>query len=235
MWLVRRVKSCGFSGQQRRRRKDDLDGRPLPHWQALTIHHRTKIVSCDGQTIEVWEPLDYQRFWNDHLTPKEFDVLRKQATEPPRSSIYHKFYPDSGFFACRACGLALYSYQSKINPSPSTTSSQKSKHQRKYHLRLRHHHLDWPSFGACYQGNLATRIDFDRGMRRLEIVCRRCRSHLGHVFTERRLSSYDRNVVFTERHCVNGIAIKYIKEQQPGEQLQRQYCIISAKALDLQK
>lgn len=67
----------------------------------------------------------------------------------------------------------------------------------------------WPAFGSFIEGSVETRPDNSLGMERIEILCNRCKGHLGHVFKER-------HGVHTERHCVNGVSIKYVDEPLPA-------------------
>jgi peptide-methionine (R)-S-oxide reductase len=65
----------------------------------------------------------------------------------------------------------------------------------------------WPAFDKCYEGAVATHVDTSYGMRRVEILCAACDGHLGHVFEGEHFT--DTN----ERHCVNSVSVKYVKEQ----------------------
>mmetsp|Transcript_31206 Transcript_31206/g.85585 ORF Transcript_31206/g.85585 Transcript_31206/m.85585 type:complete len:349 (+) Transcript_31206:83-1129(+) len=90
-----------------------------------------------------------------------YSILRRRGTEPPGSSEYDQFLPEKGYFACRGCGLPLYSADSKFKSS-----------------------CGWPVFDRCYTSeevgcHVGTRTD---GTGSLEIYCPRCNGHLGHVF-----------------------------------------------------
>jgi len=65
-------------------------------------------------------------------------------------------------------------------------------------------HLD-----KCYTGSVHIEVDNSWGMKRVEIMCAKCGGHLGHVFEGEHMT--DTN----ERHCVNSVSVKYIKEQTP--------------------
>lgn len=178
----------------------EKDGSPLEHWNMLRDSHErvsntednNKHENKEESTAAVWKSVD-PGFYENHLSKKEYRVLRCQGTEPPRSSAYDKFYPSStGHFACRACGLPLYAVASKFDSGTG-----------------------WPSFGEHVAGNITTKTDYAHGMRRTELVCRRCHSHLGHVFAEKNSQRVHRFRHYTERQCVNGISIYYIKTSLP--------------------
>jgi len=99
--------------------------------------------------------------WFEKLGREKFSVLRQQGTEPPNSHEFNKFYPNDGYFSCGACGLPMYSAQSKFRSN-----------------------CGWPVFDKCYYSeeaggcHVGTKAEFGG----LEIICKRCESHLGHVF-----------------------------------------------------
>lgn len=99
--------------------------------------------------------------WEAELDSSSFRVLRKRGTERPGSSEYNKFQPEEGHFACKGCGLPLYSAQSKF---PSSCG--------------------WPVFNKIYKSEKYGQhvLGQPDGGGSLEIVCKRCGSHLGHVF-----------------------------------------------------
>lgn len=156
-----------------REKRHERDGKPLSFWQ-------------DCPTI-----IEDEEYFKSYLTRNEFNVLRKNGTEWPRSSTYDGFYPDHGYFACRACGLALYGARSKFNSGTG-----------------------WPSFGSHIEGNVNTRLDYQMG-KRVELRCARCSSHLGHVFAERNKNKFNPLKMHEERQCVNGICLMYMKSSLP--------------------
>lgn len=125
--------------------------------------------------------------WRNLLTPSEYNVLREKGTEPPGSGEYDEFSPATGYFACKACGNPLYTAAAKF-----------------------HSGCGWPSFDKCIKGSLMTHEDTSFGMKRIEIVCARCDSHLGHVFEGENFTETN------ERHCVNSLSVKYHKETLPN-------------------
>ncbi len=98
--------------------------------------------------------------WRQILTPEQYDVLRRHATERPGScALNHEHRP--GSFACAGCGQKLFSSHGKFD---SRTG--------------------WPSFNDPLPGAVATTVDKTLGMIRIEVHCSQCGGHLGHVFED---------------------------------------------------
>lgn len=117
--------------------------------------------------------------WRKSLTPEQFYVLRKKGTERAGSSPLDKQY-GRGTYACAGCDLPLFSSQAKFNSGTG-----------------------WPSFSAPLSGAIATSIDRSFFTTRVEVHCRRCGGHLGHVFD-------DGPPPTGKRYCMNGVALKFI-------------------------
>ncbi|SDI18300.1 peptide-methionine (R)-S-oxide reductase MsrB [Lutimaribacter saemankumensis] len=98
--------------------------------------------------------------WREMLTPLQYKVMRREATEPPGSSPLDKVY-DPGMYHCRGCDLALYSSKHKYDSGTG-----------------------WPSFWKAQKGAVATKTDFKLIYPRTECHCSRCGSHLGHIFND---------------------------------------------------
>lgn len=126
--------------------------------------------------------------WKAQLTPMEYRVLREKDTERAGTGEYEKLKPKDGYFACKACGNPLYSWQSKFDSG-----------------------CGWPAFDRNFKGGVNTHEDRSFGMRRVEITCARCDGHLGHVFEGEGFTDTD------ERHCVNSVSVKYIPGPVPPE------------------
>jgi peptide-methionine (R)-S-oxide reductase len=171
----------------------EKDGTPLEHWKILQENHEEIPLhhKDDDHKTVAWKPIDPD-FWENHLSKQEHKVLREKGTESARSSVYDKFYPAKGFFSCRACGLELYAAQAKFDSGTG-----------------------WPSFGEHVAANVEPKDDFDHGMKRTELRCRRCKSHLGHVFAEKNSARVNRLQHYTERQCINGMSIYYMKTSLP--------------------
>lgn len=98
--------------------------------------------------------------WRARLTPAEFAVLRKEATEPPGSSSLNAEKRE-GTFVCAGCRQALFPSETKYESGTG-----------------------WPSFHAPVEGSIGTTTDRTLFMARTEVHCGRCGGHLGHVFAD---------------------------------------------------
>lgn len=147
----------------------------LRSWRELALGRRRlgrgrRAAPAKGFRVERTE-----EEWRALLGRREFNALRQHGTEPPLAHEYSMFMPSEGYFACGACGLPLY-------PAGAKFESQ----------------TGWPSFNRCYYSDVAggchvgARPDFGAH----EIYCRRCDSHLGHVFNDGRAANGAR----CERH-----------------------------------
>ncbi|WP_433688599.1 peptide-methionine (R)-S-oxide reductase MsrB [Micromonospora carbonacea] len=116
--------------------------------------------------------------WRVRLSPEEFRVLREAGTERPWTGEYVDT-KTPGVYRCRACGAQLYPSDTKFDS-----------------------HCGWPSFDDAIPGAVKEIEDDSHGMRRTEIRCARCDSHLGHVFRGEGFTPKD------TRHCVNSISIR---------------------------
>ncbi len=116
--------------------------------------------------------------WRHQLSPEQYAVLRQQATERPFSGKYVNSKA-AGVYACAACGQDLFASATKYNSF-----------------------CGWPSFwDVVAEGNVSLREDLSHGMRRVEAICSRCDSHLGHVFDD---GPRDKTGL---RYCINSLAL----------------------------
>jgi peptide-methionine (R)-S-oxide reductase len=110
------------------------------------------------------------------LTSEEYRVLRERGTEPPFSgTLLHE--KRSGTYTCKACGNPLFGSDAKFDSGTG-----------------------WPSFDQAIPGSVREISDDSHGMRRTEIVCARCSSHLGHVFDDGPTNT-------GKRYCLNSVCL----------------------------
>ncbi|WP_106402106.1 peptide-methionine (R)-S-oxide reductase MsrB [Actinocorallia populi] len=118
--------------------------------------------------------------WRAILKPEEFRVLRQAGTERPFTGEYTDTKTE-GVYHCRACGAELFRSQTKFDS-----------------------HCGWPSFYEPTESDaVILREDSSLGMHRVEVLCARCESHLGHVF---RGEGY--GTPTDERYCINSVSLR---------------------------
>ena len=117
--------------------------------------------------------------WKERLTPAEYRVLRQAGTEAPFTGEYTDT-TTIGVYRCRACDAELFRSEQKFES-----------------------HCGWPSFFSPLAGDaVVERADDSMGMRRTEVLCANCGSHLGHVFAG---EGYDTPTDL--RYCINSISL----------------------------
>jgi peptide-methionine (R)-S-oxide reductase len=116
--------------------------------------------------------------WRQELSPEEYHILREKGTERAfTGEYYHTKTP--GTYLCRACGNQLFSSDTKYESGSG-----------------------WPSFYQPLKSDaVEEHADNTHGMRRVEITCGRCGSHLGHVFE-------DGPKPTGQRYCMNSASLK---------------------------
>lgn len=125
---------------------------------------------------ETFEITRTEAEWRAMLTPAEYRVMREEGTERAGSSPLDKVY-DPGVYLCRGCDLPLYDASTKYDSGTG-----------------------WPSFYAALDGAIGTKQDRKLFMLRTECHCRRCGSHLGHIFDDGPRPT-------GKRHCLNGVSL----------------------------
>ncbi len=118
--------------------------------------------------------------WRAILKPEEFRVLRQAGTERPFTGEYTDTKTE-GVYHCRACGAELFRSQTKFES-----------------------HCGWPSFYEPSENDaVILREDDSLGMRRVEVLCARCESHLGHVFHGEGYATPT-----DDRYCINSVSLR---------------------------
>ena len=145
-------------------------------WISSYLYWKTKDMTVTNNKFEISKT---EEEWRNILTPEQFYVLRKHGTERARTSPLDKQY-DKGTYVCAACDLPLFSSETKFNSGTG-----------------------WPSFNDPIAGAIDISVDKSFFMTRVEVHCRRCGGHLGHVFD-------DGPAPTGKRYCMNGVALKFI-------------------------
>jgi len=128
------------------------------------------------QAKETFEITRSESEWRALLTKAQYNVMRNEGTERAGSSPLDKNYAE-GTYLCRGCELPIYSSKAKFDSGTG-----------------------WPSFWKSLPDAVETKPDRKFLRLRTEVHCRRCGSHLGHIFN-------DGPKPTGKRHCLNGVSL----------------------------
>ena len=114
----------------------------------------------------------------NHLSHEQFEVTQNCGTEPPFSGelLYEK---REGIYSCVVCDFSLFESDTKFESGTG-----------------------WPSFYDALDDTITTKEDLSYGMKRVEISCRNCNAHLGHVFPDGPRPT-------GLRYCVNSLSLSF--------------------------
>ncbi len=120
--------------------------------------------------------------WKGLLSPEEYRVLRQKGTERAFSGEYYDHH-DKGEYVCAGCGASLFDSEAKFDSG-----------------------CGWPSFyESLDKDKVEEHTDVTHGMRRVEVTCKACGGHLGHVFPDAPQTPTGL------RYCINSVSIKFKK------------------------
>ena len=122
--------------------------------------------------------------WRKLLTSEQYKICRQKGTEPAFTGKYYD-HKGKGLYRCVCCNAPLFNSEQKFDSSSG-----------------------WPSFTApCNDENVASEVDVSFGMRRMEVHCNKCGSHLGHVFE-------DGPAPTNLRYCINSTSLEFDSKEE---------------------
>jgi peptide-methionine (R)-S-oxide reductase len=143
----------------------------------LTLFSAAGVAGAEARVKKI---VKSEAEWQKQLTAAEFAVARRKGTEPPFTGRYAKNH-DPGLYRCVGCGNALFRSTEKFESGTG-----------------------WPSFWApAAENNVSRRSDHNLLFPRVEVLCAKCDSHLGHVFTDGPRPT-------GLRYCINSVTLRFV-------------------------
>ena len=147
------------------------------------------LISCSGsaqknkkKVDKIYTIMKTEVEWKKQLTSMQYYVLREAGTERSFTSPLNN-NKENGLYVCAACNTPLYDSNYKFDSGTG-----------------------WPSFDRAISNNVELDVDYKIGYARTELKCATCGGHLGHSFNDGPKNTTG------ERHCINGVALKFVKE-----------------------
>jgi len=143
------------------------------------------------ETVKESDPVDpkdkvvkTEEEWKKILTPEQFRVARMAGTERAFSKSYDIFkHQPEGSYYCICCDAELFTSNEKFDSG-----------------------CGWPSFyDESKAKNIGEKVDISAGMKRVEVICKKCDAHLGHVFFN---EGFDNPT--NKRYCINAVSMKFL-------------------------
>ena len=139
-----------------------------------------------GEVEEISPVVKSDEEWRRLLSAEQFHVARKKGTEPAFTGKYHDC-KETGIYRCVCCGTDLFSSNAKFDSGTG-----------------------WPSFTRpVSELNITIARDTSFGMVRVEVLCRRCGAHLGHVFDDGPPPDHT-------RYCMNSASLRFFPADMKG-------------------
>jgi peptide-methionine (R)-S-oxide reductase len=149
------------------------------------------LISCSGsaqknkkKVDKIYTIMKTEVEWKKQLTSMQYFVLREAGTERSFTSPLNN-NKENGLYVCAACNTPLYDSNYKFDSGSG-----------------------WPSFDRAISNNVELDVDYKIGYARTELKCATCGGHLGHSFNDGPKNTTGK------RHCINGIALKFVKNNQ---------------------
>jgi peptide-methionine (R)-S-oxide reductase len=147
------------------------------------------LISCSGsaqknkkKVDKIYTIMKTEVEWKKQLSSMQYYVLREAGTERSFTSPLNN-NKENGLYVCAACNTPLYDSNYKFDSGTG-----------------------WPSFDRAISNNVELDVDYKIGYARTELKCATCGGHLGHSFNDGPKNTTG------ERHCINGVALKFVKE-----------------------